>query len=87
VAIWIALLVYVYERSGTTVAALIAVVLLVPAALFAPLGSVLGDRYRPGRVLCGSYVVQAAGMVITGGVLLLEGPAPLAHATSSSSRR
>jgi MFS family permease len=82
-AIWIALLVYAYERGGTTVAALIAVVLLVPAALFAPLGAVLGDRYRPGRVLCGSYGVQAAGMVVTGAALVLDGPAPLAYATAA----
>jgi hypothetical protein len=48
-AIWIVLLVYAFERSGTTTAGLIAVALLVPATVFAPFGSVLGDRYRPGE--------------------------------------
>jgi MFS family permease len=79
-AIWIALLVYAYERSGTSVAGLIAVVLLVPATLFAPIGSVLGDRYRPGRVLLGAYAVQAAGMAVAGAILLEEGPPPVAYA-------
>jgi MFS family permease len=82
-AIWIALLVYAYERSGTTTAGLVAVALLVPAALFAPIGSVLGDRYRPGRVLAWSYLVQAAGMGVTGAVLLVEGPALVAYASSA----
>ncbi len=79
-AIWIALLVYAFDRSGTTTAGLIAVALLVPAAVFAPLGSVLGDRYRPGRVLLWAYVVQAVGMGVAGGILLMEGSPPLAYA-------
>jgi MFS family permease len=79
-AIWIALLVYAYERSGTTTAGLIAVALLVPATVFAPLGSVLGDRYRPGRVLLGAYVVQALGMGVAGGILLVDGSPPFAYA-------
>ena len=79
-AIWIALLVYAFERSGTTTASLIAAALLVPATAFAPFGSVLGDRYRPGRVLLWAFVVQAAGMGIAGGILLSEGSPPLAYA-------
>ena len=79
-AVWIALLVYAFERSGTTTASLIAAALLVPATVFAPFGSVLADRYRPGRVLLFAYVVQAAGMGIAGGILLIEGPPLLAYA-------
>ena len=79
-AVWIALLVYAFERSGTTTASLIAAALLVPAMVFAPFGSVLADRYRPGRVLLFAYVVQAAGMGIAGGILLVEGPPLLAYA-------
>lgn len=42
---WIAILVFAYEAGA------IGVVQLVPAALFAPFASVLGDRYRRERVL------------------------------------
>ncbi len=83
-AIWIAIVVFAFERSGTTTASLIAVALLVPATVFAPFGSVLGDRYRPGRVLLGAYTVQAIGMGVVGGVLLMEGSPPLAYVAFAS---
>jgi MFS family permease len=82
-AVWIALLVYAYERSGTTGAALVAVAQLVPATIFAPIGSALGDRYRPGRVLFWSYVAQAGAMGVTAAVLLTGGPALLAYGTAA----
>jgi MFS family permease len=82
-AVWIAMLVYAYERGGTTTASLVAVVQLVPAALFAPFGSVLGDRFRPGRTLFWAYVAQAVAMGVTGIVLVADGPALLAYGTAA----
>jgi len=82
-AVWIAMLVYAYEQGGTTTAGIVAVVQLVPAALFAPFGSVLADRYRAGRVLLFSYVAQAAAMAVTGTLLLFDGPAYVAYATAA----
>lgn len=82
-AVWIALLVYAYERGGTTAAGLVAVGLLVPSMLFAPLGAVLGDRYRPGRTLFWSYIAQAIGMGITATLLLSAAPALLIYAAAA----
>jgi MFS family permease len=81
--VWIAMLVYAYERGGATTAGLVALVQLVPASLFAPIAASLGDRYRPTQVLAAGYAVQAAAMGATAAVMLGGGPPPAAYALAA----
>ena len=63
-AAYIALIVYAFDEGGTARVGLVSTVTLVVAAIVAPIGSVLGDRYRRERVL----VLAHAGLAIGTGV-------------------
>ena len=68
------MLVYAYARGGATVAGLVALAQLVPAALFAPVASAIADRRSPVVLLAGGYLAQAAGMAATAGAILAGVP-------------
>ena len=58
-SVWIAMLVYAYAHGGATIAGLVALAQLVPAAVLAPVAAAVADRRSPVVLLAGGYVVQA----------------------------
>ena len=91
-AVWIAMLVYAYSRGGATIAGVVALAQLVPAALLAPVFAALADRRSPVVLLAGGYLVQAAAMAATaaaiaGGVRLAAYAAAVVASTAVTSTR
>jgi MFS family permease len=73
-SVWIAMLVFAYGHGGATVAGLVAVAQMVPAAVVALLVAPLADRRSPVVVLAGGYLVQAAAMAATAVAVLVGTP-------------
>jgi len=67
---WLAVLIYAFERGGAVEAGAISLLQLLPAAVIAPIGAALGDRFPRERVLLLSYVLQAILMLGTGAAVL-----------------
>jgi MFS family permease len=81
-ATWLAILVYAYDLGGASLASVVAVAQLVPAALVAPVASAAGDVGDRRRLLLVGYLVQAAAMAATA-VTLAVGSSPVVVVTAA----
>lgn len=71
---FIAILIYAYEVGGSPALGLVAFLQLAPAAVFAPVGATLGDRYRREVMLTMAYAVFAASSASVAIALYVDWP-------------
>ncbi len=79
-ATWIAMLVYAYAHGGATESGVVAAVVLVPAALLAPVLAAIGERRPPGQALLAGYAAQATTCGAVAVALLAHAPTLFAYA-------
>ena len=70
----VALLVLAFDLGGVRATAGMAVAMLLPAVIVAPVGSALGDRISPDRALGLGYAAQGLALMGTALVVLLQAP-------------
>ena len=83
-ASFIALMVFAFAHGGTGAVGIISLVQLIPAAVIAPLGSVLGDRYRRERVYLLAEASMALACALAAAAALVQAPAIIVYATACS---
>src|SRR5512145_505020 len=71
---FIAILIYAYEVGGSSALGLVAFLQLAPAAIFAPIGATLGDRFRREAMLIVAYLVFAGSSASVASALYAEWP-------------
>ena len=72
-AIWLAIVVYAFDRGGPTEAGIVGFVTSLPLIVLAPIAAMLGDRWPRAWTLIASYALQSGAMFATA-VALAWGP-------------
>jgi hypothetical protein len=72
---WVAILLYAYAATGPASVGLVALAQLLPAAVVAPFGGTLGDRFRREHVLLVAYSLFATWTALIAAGMLLAWPA------------
>jgi MFS family permease len=81
-ASYIALVVYAFAHGGTAAIGIVSLVILIPAAVIAPAGSILGDRYRRERVYLYAEAAMALFCGLTAAAMLLDAPPVVVYAAA-----
>ena len=78
-AMWVAILVYAFDRGGTRAAGFVSILLMVPAGMLAPLVAALGDRFPKERVVRFGYLAQAVTTAAVGAAMATDAAAGLVY--------
>jgi len=78
-AMWVAILVYAFDRGGTRAAGFVTILLMVPAGILAPLVASLGDRFPKERVVRFGYFAQAVTTAAVGAAIATDAAAGLVY--------
>ena len=81
-ASFIALMVFAFAQGGATAIGIISLVQLIPAAVIAPFGSVLGDRFPREKVFLLAEASMSAACVLAAVAALLDAPSILIYAAA-----
>jgi MFS family permease len=76
---WVAILLYAYSATGPASVGLVALAQLLPAAVVAPFGGTLGDRFRRERVLLAAYSLFATWTLLIAAGMLLAWPVAVVY--------
>jgi MFS family permease len=76
----VALMVYAYRQGGATAVGVVGVVRWFPAALAAPFGGILGDRFPRLRVMKAADLVRAAALAVAAAAIAVDAPVAIVYA-------
>jgi MFS family permease len=83
-ATWVAILLYAYDATGPASVGVVALIQLVPSAVFAATAAAVADRYRRDRVLLAGYALQAISLALTAAAMLLSAPPVIVYAFATA---
>src|SRR3954464_14638734 len=75
----VALMVYAYEQGGPGAVGLVGLIRWFPAAVAAPFGGMVGDRFPRLRVMVVSDLVRAAALAAAAAVIAIDAPAVIVY--------
>jgi MFS family permease len=75
----VALMVYAYEQGGAAAVGLVGLIRWFPAAVAAPFGGVVGDRFPRLRVMIVSDFVRASALVGAAAAIILDSPTVIVY--------
>ena len=83
-ASFIALMVFAFDQGGAAAVGIISLIQLIPAAIIAPLGSVLGDRFPREKVFMLAEASMSVACVLAAVAALLDAPSIVIYAAACS---